>query len=794
MSHKSQGNVVELRPPASTPSRRPNKMVRLPAAVHLVKEKATYFLQSSLLALFDNVDDTLFELADKSNNNQDQNLYFESMRQVRLKRREMETEFIQRIHDSFDRLAQSQEEGAEEQEWNENLDLDNLALINNDQLEQNVAVESMVNKAVEQSSTALQNLTLRVNSLVPVKVSQRNNPIGPSEICNSFLKVSESLEANIKVKLVLLKLFDRHLVSGLRGFYGQMNDILIQRDVLPELNDGSARAAKPNSPRGYRKPAPQGDQNGAENGAQEGSFVPQDVLQTFRNLIGNAEADLSQQAPVEEDSVVIDEGALVHLLSQIQKKQSASENNTANLDVNNLQKIVSATNQGAIGQLDRDVINLINMLFEFIVNDRNLAAEMKALLSRLQIPMLKIAISDKEFFDRGGHPAKRLLNEMATAALGWVPNAKGRDNLLGKVEETVDKICDDPNVGADVFEQMLTDFLSFVEKEKKQAAILEKRTLDAEAGKAKAETARHIVEESIAKLNNVDQLSEPMQTLVHEAWANFMFLIALKEGTDSPKWVSAQSTVRNLVWSLTSKITSSNRVKLVKLLPELLKRLRAGLESISYNAYDMGKLFKQLEAEHLAQLKGQPRPEPKVNMPGAAKPVRSSESALAKLAKARQDRRTAEKAEDGDVPATPVAERNPLNQRPISPEAHAQSLVNRNIGNPISTSPQEEPVEEAESNDPEPQFLDQVDSLSQGSWFEIKEGPVPIRCRLAAIIRPTGKYIFVNRSGMKVAEKDRNELAICLRSGEVRMLDNSMLFDRALESVISNLRQSKGLS
>ncbi|GAB2196349.1 DUF1631 domain-containing protein [Sessilibacter sp. MAH4] len=774
MLNKSQGNVVELRPSTNMSNKPQNKMVRLPAAVHLLKEKTTYFLQSSMLSLFDNVDDTLFELADKSDNNQDQNLYFESMRQMRLRRRDMEGEFIQRIHASFDQLADPEAENRENN-WEKSLDIDNLSLVNNDQLEQNVAIEAMINKAVEKSATALQHLTLRLNSLVPIQVTQRTNPMGPNEVCNAFVAVAEGLEANIKIKLVLLKLFDRHLVAELPGFYALINDVLVQRNVLPELGEGSSRPKQPNSPRGYQKQVVS-DQS-------QDAVASEDVLQTFRNLMSSVQGESS--LPSTDDGVVVPQNTLIHLLSQLQIRQPTNASRA--VEVNNLQRIISANNQGAIGQIDRDVINLINMLFEFIVDDRNLAAEMKALLSRLQIPMLKIAIADKSFFDRGGHPAKRLLNEMATAALGWVPNAKGRDNLLSKVQETVNKICDDPNVGADVFEQMLTDFLSFVEKEKKQAAILEKRTLDAEAGKAKAEAARKLVEKTIGRLSNIDQLSEAMGTLVHEAWANVMFLIALKDGTDSPQWVSAQSTVRNLVWSLTATITSENKVKLVKLLPELLKRLRVGLESISYNAYDMGKLFKQLEVEHLAQLKGLPKPvEPKViKSEEAAKPVHSSESTLAKLAKARQEVRR------------PVAE-NALHHSPVGPGS---------VNTPVVSKPEPQPVVEVAKVEeqpvaapapaprgPEPQFLDQVDGLSQGSWFELKEGSAPIRCRLAAILRPMGKYIFVNRSGMKVAEKDRPELALCLQSGSIRMLDNSMLFDRALESVISNLRQSKGLS
>src|SRR5690606_27799687 len=89
-------------------------------------------------------------------------------------------------------------------------------------------------------------------------------------------------------------------------------------------------------------------------------------------------------------------------------------------DVKNL--IVQLEQQSGIradiGRVDDEVINLVNMLFEFILQDRNLAAPMKNLISRLQIPIVKVALLDKTFFTKGGHAARRLLNDMATAALG----------------------------------------------------------------------------------------------------------------------------------------------------------------------------------------------------------------------------------------------------------------------------------------------------------------------------------------------------------------------------------------
>ena len=90
--------------------------------------------------------------------------------------------------------------------------------------------------------------------------------------------------------------------------------------------------------------------------------------------------------------------------------------------------------------------------------------------------------------------------------------------------------------------------------------------------------------------------------------------------------------------------------------------------------------------------------------------------------------------------------------------------------------------------------LAQVDALNVGSWVEIQEDEEhKLRCKLAAVIKPTGKYIFVNRTGMKVMEKSRAALAIEFSRGSIRLLNDSLLFDRALESVIGNLRRLKNV-
>ena len=84
--------------------------------------------------------------------------------------------------------------------------------------------------------------------------------------------------------------------------------------------------------------------------------------------------------------------------------------------------------------------------------------------------------------------------------------------------------------------------------------------------------------------------------------------------------------------------------------------------------------------------------------------------------------------------------------------------------------------------------LQAAGKLQVGAWLELHQEEQKIRCKLAAHIKSVDKMIFVNRAGMKILEKSKLEVAYELKAGKLVLLDDSLLFDRALENVITNLR------
>ena len=85
-----------------------------------------------------------------------------------------------------------------------------------------------------------------------------------------------------------------------------------------------------------------------------------------------------------------------------------------------------------------------------------------------------------------------------------------------------------------------------------------------------------------------------------------------------------------------------------------------------------------------------------------------------------------------------------------------------------------------------------LSEVQKGCWIELCDDiKSRKRGKLAGIIGPSWKYVFVNNKGKLVAELNRARLALEMKEGKVTVLDNSHLFDKAIKAAIDDI---KGLS
>ena len=726
-------------------------VARLPVVLLQVRDKAAQQLKESLQTLFDNADDTLFEMADRAHNNAEQNIFFEAMRDLRLKRKSIERNFLDKFFEAFLRLGHYE---VAEPILSEPVSFDKLALVHNDDLERTVAVDSMVTKVMNRDGVALNQLTTRLNELIPQPLTDESNPLGPTLLCDFFLQAGRSLGVEIKVKLIILKLFEKYALSNADQLYEEANLLLIAAGVLPDLKVLPSRRSTDRASAAAATEAQRADSAALVQATENLDKSVQEVFSALQELLVHVRGNLTPRPDNVTEARPISSQDLLRLLSHLQQYVPRAEN-PDDFDLRaQLEQLIGRVSARSgkfrtVGTIDEDVINLISMLFEFILDDRNLPGSLRALIGRLQIPMLKVAVIDKSFFSRGSHPARRLLNEIASAALGWGGRDDSqRDSLYTRIDQIVQRLLHDFVDDPAIFTELLVDFLAFTSDERRRSELLEQRTRDAEEGRALAELARQRVQQALNDRLLGKTLPEVVVRLLQEAWSKVLLLTCLKHGDESNEWKAGLLAMDDLIWSVEPHDEPDARQRLLELVPGLLKSLRDGLSSAAFDPFATSEFFSQLEALHVQAF--------------------------------------------NHVARAPDAPDAPADVAPDEPvDGPSMMAVVEEI---VLVAPGEQVISEPLMHLPEnDEGLMQVDKLRLGSWVEIQEDEDhKLRCKLAAIVEPSGRYVFVNRTGMKVLEKTRMGLAVEFRRGAIRVLDDSLLFDRALESVLGNLRKLKG--
>ncbi|MFV3403699.1 MULTISPECIES: DUF1631 domain-containing protein [Pseudomonas] len=687
----------------------------LPVLLLQVRDKAALQLRQGLQALFDNADDTLFEMADKATGRRDQNLYFEAMRDLRLKRKSIERGFLDTFYEAFARIGQV-----------DAFELPGMVPLaaGNGPLARVVAVQGMVDRVLSRDSLVLEQLTVRLAALLEQDLDVPRNPLGPANLCRYFLAAGRNLGVGINVKLVLLKLFERYVLRDLDLLYADANQLLASAQVLPELLPAPRRRA---DDRRHASTHATASVDLADNGGTDSAGEA--FIASLGELLAPARGQLAPRLGA-GTAHAISTGDLLRLLTHLQHYvPSPGEPDDFNL-AQQLEQLllrvsVRSGTRRRIAPGDEDMINLVGLLFDYIQADDNLPASLRALIVRLHIPLLKVALIDKALFSRASHPARRLVNEIAAVAIGWEADGEGlRDSLHLRVERVVQRLLNDFSDDCGLFNELLDEFLAFSQDERRRNELLEQRTRDAEEGRARTLQARLRVQEVLNQRLRGRVLPLVVVQMLEHAWSQVLLLAWLKQGEDSPAWTEALATVDALLASIAPH---AHPGQLLERLPGLLKALREGLAGVALDSAATRDFFQQLERLHLR----------------ACGATQVDDSAL--------------------------------------PDVWVQSDIVLAIADESACAPnlvadQQEPA------------LRQVERLRLGTWVEVMDDEEPLRCKLVARIDSSDRYVFANRTGMKVREWNRAGLAMALRRGEVRPLDDGLLFERALEGVLDQLR------
>lgn len=735
-----------------------------------IRKRVDSTLPRLMQDLFEHLDDDLYELAGKSSDDALETRYFEALRELRMARSGIEQAFVGGVFGEFDRFCGlvNQPAGADASSLDAKVVELEMSLVEDEDLEEELAVNAMAAKANNRYQRTLYALNQRFAHLLELDEAEADemvNPLAPLPVAHGFSAALSQWDGETELKLLVYKLFERYVLGYVGGMYDDINSVLVKAGVLPEIAQQIRR--HPVAPSVARQrgidggdefsDAPmvgEGDAGVAGN-AIPGLPVGEEILTALSGLLtarrespeGAMSAGKYVLGGLSPSLPEVPTAELMGALNDVQQT-SISEMPMSLQEVQAMQDEVLKTlgrqlnMQDAngpnkrLGNLDRDVMDVVGMLFDFILGDENLPEAMKALLGRLQIPLLKVAVKDRTFFSSHENPARALLNNLARAGIAWTDDGdRSANSVYGRVEHAVTRILTDFVDDVSIFEAVNNEFTSYVERESRGAMAAEQRVTQVKRGQEQLELARSRVAEVIR--GYIDSCVEPecllpapVLEIINDGWYDVMLLAYLREGENSEAWKEDCTVVEQLIWSVQPKVEQTERQRLLKAIPDLLKTVRKGLVNISFDQHRSTTLFKQLQACHIAALRG-----------ARVKAEKNADEALSKVSAA---------------------------------EAVCKAVV-----------PEQQRDE----------FDDAALALEVGSWLEWTDADGHgIRGKLSWRSEVSGSCVFVDRRGAKLAEMPLQDVAAMLRNDSAKALDNveTPLMDRALGAMLDVLQRTAG--
>ena len=743
-----------------------------------VRDLAVTRMSAALSSVIERVAKELFDLADKNPSHAMYCLYMDTRDQVLTQNVSLVSAFKRQLFEHFNEVRKREDI---RETATPTLDASEFNLVEPDELELTLAGNTISHALRLACGEELPGLERRMGLLMEDPDLQFGaNPLGMEVVGDALMDAIRTLPAGNKVKLMLVSRLNLHLPTLFKEVFQEINRLLVDKGIIlsNRMEVRRAQVAPLGKPmaRSAERQAPRADMFAMLQKLMAMGRIG--AAPTLPPLPGSAMAEAANEGE-------IDSAQVMHRLTQIQHGD-LSNLPGGTLDpvvlmdgqVNVLRAIKHTGVAGSMGQIDAMTLDIVALMFDYILGDPRLPDSMKALIGRLQIPVLKVAMLDKGFFSHKAHPARKLLDALATAALGW-NEQEGHESLFYRtIEGLVQQVLDEFEDKTEVFTLVLTRLQEFMAEEKRQADERAARSAQVLQRTEQIELARTLALEAIQARLLDSEAPEFVVQFLQGPWINHLATLYVQDGASGKGWSQALETVDDLLWSLTPKVSKEERQKLVALLPILLKRLDDGIQALGQSKEERDHFFTELVKFHSEAVKTGLQSKRVTDYSRDSRPplVPSSVPYLFDSPEFRDIPAPAENMETDhrilrEITSIPVALAD--SEEIVIGDVVGQTQLATEEGGPAAT------------------YEHQVRQLKRGTWMEFTlDDESTLRAKLAWISPLRGTYLFTNRLGERALSINAAGLARKLREGSASIVDNVALIDRAVNSLFERLQKS----
>jgi len=647
----------------------------------------------------------------------------------------------------------------------------------NEHIQESVINTNLITKAHKLYNEQLSAIEKRFTAILPnSSINKDNIPFGPEHLCRAFKKSLNMHNPSSELMLAIYSLFDKHVVLQLGEIYTEINSIMSDAGILPKLMsepgaepyshflDNENNATKNSSlektdEQKESKHEVEVDYKINPSKSNNDLFgTLQHLVMMKKNMVSINNRNMESNSSNKQHSILVESQLvkskvksdfsiedLVDSLNELQQNElnNPELDNTRIIDYV-VQKSYKQTQilSKKLKPTDESTIELICMLFDSIKQDANVPTNMKTAIARLKLPIIRVALSDKDFFNEPSHPSRVLINKLAFSSICWNEmNNINEDPLYKKVDYIINRIVNDAHHNVDIYSQLENELTHFLEKN-----TASKETVYHSPKVASNDIANNIAIREIEKFSSGVEVPEIIKDFLATAWKNVLSHIQSNIGESSLTWQYALSITSKLISSTQPKLTRKEKNILLIEIPIIVNGLQDGLTLISYNRTKMQHFLNHLELIHMASLKG-------------------------------------ELIDTYDLSS---------DETPFKADAHDQSTTltpEMLIDEIDKITSRMDNKKNIVNNSESDAYLETVKKLTVGAWIEFTEANnKKFRVKLAWKSSVIGEYSFVDRNGNIVTEKTLSDLVTDFRNGHVHIINNSPLIDRTLDNVRMQLK------
>ena len=766
-------------------------------------------LESVFNIFFENASTALLGMAEAAETNRLQTLYVDAQRLIRGRRGEIETSVTEAVLASFTALDPNATHSTSEvrETSTRNTPYNHFELLGNEDLEVMIALDNGTTQALETFKKPLYMLQRRFDTLsdgAAIKLM----PMSPDSVMEAFADgVSDGMIA-VEVQVVLINLFNKACFGRDYGeLLIQANEFLEESGMFP-----ASDPAKSASEQSMAKPeivleAKATDQPVTSEGDIEQRLeelvntLSLGVMPTITSGISpeaspDASAEISPNdsaysppvftaPPVEPPTSRIQTELLARIstilestgqrlagtdavylgrpqvvaeidkhISQLQQsyKKGQSEHLVCGQMTRQLEQTINAAHplgKQGLHRNDASVFQVVGNAFSRFGEGNGMAPDAQQAISRCELPLLKLALNKPSILEQENHPIRRLFNEMANYAIGLEQGNCSGNKIYQQMLKLSETMLSD-GFGEQQIPQMLTGFMAAVDADRRVTRLQEKRQLEEIAAQEKVNWAHTRVDREISDRVVGHELPVAILNFAEQHWCKVLHIAHLRSGESSIEWQQGLEILDRLLEIVGFEASTRSKTAVARLLNDIKLRL----EHISIDALQLADQMDRLQF---------------ILTPARPANVTDIGSKTKGKAPSKTNVKDPTEGEFADQIKRIMISR-------LQTEMPGENIA--------------ETINKVESLDDQSQ--QSLSEVQKGCWIELCDDiKSRKRGKLAGIVGPSWKYVFVNNKGKLVAELNRARLAVEIKEGKVTVLDNSHLFDKAIKAAIDDI---KGLS